>query len=123
MSRIQRRTVSAIVSLAIEHELKKEGSRLFDDGGEDDNWEGKDESGVRYLPDRVWDPVEPDRLVKLAQNRPDLLTHHEQLMWKAIRENHDWCRTLGAKYAPNIKAIRRDWAAIQRQADEWEKLG
>ncbi|MEO5351135.1 MAG: ribbon-helix-helix domain-containing protein, partial [Magnetococcus sp. YQC-3] len=48
LSRIQRRTVSAIVSLAIEHELKMEGSRLFDDGGEDDNWEGKDESGVRY---------------------------------------------------------------------------
>jgi len=36
---------------------------------------------------RLWDLDEPDRIVRLALNYPDLLTHEEQMVWKLVREN------------------------------------
>jgi hypothetical protein len=35
----------------------------------------------------LWDLDEPDRVVRLALNYPELLTHEEQVVWKLIREN------------------------------------
>ncbi|MBF0612752.1 MAG: hypothetical protein HQL55_16640 [Magnetococcales bacterium] len=123
LSRIQRRTVSAIVHMAIERELRRDGSRLNLDEGDNaemaDNWPGRREENESYLPDLLWDPIVSDRLVKLAQNRPDLLTHQEQLMWKAIQENPRWYRA----GTPDLLAIRSAWAEINRQAEEWERLG
>ncbi|MEO5334223.1 MAG: hypothetical protein H7839_19590 [Magnetococcus sp. YQC-5] len=123
LSRIQRRTVSAIVHMAIERELRRDGSQLnFDeeDGkGMVEKARGRREENESYLPDLLWDPVVSDRLVKLAQNRPDLLTHQEQLMWKAIQENPRWCRD----GTPDLLEIRSAWAEINRQAEEWERLG
>ncbi|MEP0068935.1 hypothetical protein [Pyruvatibacter sp.] len=46
----------------------------------------------------LWDPDEPDRLVKLALHFPDLLDHEEQVLWKLIRENGAlWRGNFGAK--------------------------
>ncbi|MBF0098809.1 MAG: hypothetical protein HQM04_18180 [Magnetococcales bacterium] len=109
--------------MAIERELRREESRLNHDEGGDtgavEKARGRREEHEAYLPDLLWDPVESDRFIKLAQQRPDLLTHREQLMWKAIQENPRW-RGDGT---PNLVGIRSAWGEINRQAEEWDKLG
>jgi hypothetical protein len=35
----------------------------------------------------LWDVFEQDRFMKLALHHPELLTHHEQIVWKLIQEN------------------------------------
>jgi hypothetical protein len=39
---------------------------------------------VLYEANRLWDLEPSDRLIKLAENYPELLTYEEQLIWKAI---------------------------------------
>ena len=41
---------------------------------------------VRDTANILWDLEPSDRLIKLAENYPDLMTYEEQLIWKAIFE-------------------------------------
>lgn len=70
-------------------------------------------SSKAFLPDVAYDPLTPDRLVKLALNAPELLTIRQQVEWKVIKENPDYW---GTKNTPNFRAIREDWEAIQDKA-------
>lgn len=74
-SRKLRRTVSSYIEWAIEESL----ARVY-----------LDEHGHQNIYDfsnRLWDVDESDRFAKLAFYFPDLLTHHEQVLWKLVREN------------------------------------
>ena len=76
-SRRQRRTVSSFIEWAVQEaiqkvEIEKDSTTKVSDALKD-----------------VWDPDEADRFVKLASKYPDLLTHDEERLWKAICE-YDW---------------------------------
>jgi hypothetical protein len=78
-ARKQRRTVSSFIEWALEESLLKV--------------EVSDElafQGRKTLADEkqvLWDVDDSDRFAKLALNYPDMLNHHEQVLWKLIREN------------------------------------
>jgi hypothetical protein len=70
-------------------------------------------SGELYIPDEVYDPLIPDRLVKLAMLRTDLLSEQEKIIWKVIREHPGyWVEEM-----PNFKKIRDNWSEIENQAN------
>jgi len=66
-----------------------------------------------YIPAAAYDPLAPDRLVKLAQLAPELLDDREQVLWTAIKENSDcWDGTV-----PDFSIIRELWEFINKDAD------
>lgn len=66
-----------------------------------------------------WDPLEIDRLVKLAKIAPDLLTDWETLLWKAIQEDEKYHNENAIL---NLKLIRDDWHKIQKKAAKFSEL-
>jgi|SRR5437016_3527675 len=71
-ARKQRRSVSSFVEWAIQDALER--IRLSGD------------TSIAQAARSLWDVDDADRFVKLAFRYPDLLTHTEQMLWKAIRE-------------------------------------
>jgi len=69
---------------------------------------GKPES----IMDRVWDPDDADRLVKLSMYFPRLLSFEEEKLMKAVRENP---RLWPAKGGPNFRAIRDEWDDLKTE--------
>ncbi len=106
--RLTEKTISAIAKEALEMALKKPEAGLYK------NIEGKD----RYLPELCWDPLEPDRLVKLAMFAPDLMSDIEQVTWKVICENKAYSRN---GQQANLDAIRDNWEDIKLAAEELYK--
>ncbi len=94
LSRKQHRSLSAIVQHLLDRELR-ENLRLLD---------------------QVWDVDERDRVVKLAMHSPDLLDVDEELKWKVIQD--DYKRYWRGPKKPNYKAIRADWSAILKKAED-----
>ena len=45
-----------------------------------------DRCTVEHVLEKLWDPLEADRLVKPAGHDPSLLDYYESLMWKVIDE-------------------------------------
>ena len=76
-ARAQRRTLSSFIEFAIDNALSEIGLTSVDG----------DYQNLRHAAPQLWDPFEPDRFVKLALRFPDLLNHHEQILWKLIKEN------------------------------------
>ena len=106
---MNRSTISSIVHVALEQELKKEGSLLYSTC--------KD---AQYLPDLLWDPLEPHRVVKLATHRPDLLNHQEQIIWEVIKANPNYWEGTGIKATkPDYWTIRKDWEWVKAKAERW----
>lgn len=66
-----------------------------------------------YIPDIAYDPLVPDRLVKLAQASPDLLTDREQVIWKVIQENPAYW----SNNSPDFSSIRNRWSSIQSDSE------
>ncbi len=112
LSRKQHRSLSAIVQHLLDRELR-ENLKVTKDVG--DNIEGWREEHVRLL-DLVWDPYEPDRLVKLGLHSPDLLDLDEELKWKVIQDDYE--RYWHKAREPNYKAIRDDWSDISKKAED-----
>jgi hypothetical protein len=79
-ARKHRRPLSSYIEWAVEQSL----SRVWLD--EPFNGEGTSVADAERN-QHLWDLDEPDRVVRLAINYPDLLTHDEQLVWKLVREN------------------------------------
>ncbi len=77
-ARKQRRTLSSYVEWAIEASLERVD--LADSGN-------GPAVTVSDGAAQLWDVEEPDRFGKLALRYPELLTHHEQTVWKLLREN------------------------------------
>lgn len=87
-ARIQRRTVSSYIEWAVEESLSHVHLRHEEGGSRDDY---RPALSIDAMADGLWDVDEADRLIKLATQFPELLTHDEQVLWKLIRENgHLW---------------------------------
>ncbi|TLM67202.1 MAG: hypothetical protein FDZ69_04750 [Deltaproteobacteria bacterium] len=74
----------------------------------------KENGRTIYLPDEVYDPLLPDRVVKLAMTAPEFLSDSEAVVWKVIQEDPAYMGTDG----PNFKMIRDRWASIKSTADD-----
>ena len=74
------RTLSSFIEWTIVETLKHIALRDFDE---------KDEKSVSVAveAESLWDVGEADRFVKLAMSHPEMLNHHEQIVWKLVREN------------------------------------
>jgi len=81
-ARKQRRTLSSYVEWAIEASLDR--VNLSEAGAWNDS---SPAISISDVASSLWDVEEPDRFVRLALRYPELLTHHEQVVWKLIREN------------------------------------
>ncbi|MBK9027684.1 MAG: hypothetical protein IPN98_07475 [Propionivibrio sp.] len=79
-ARKQRRSLANFVEWSLDEALAN--VKL----GETGDFNGKYERSVRDEAHKLWDLEPSDRLIKLAENYPDLLTYEEQLIWKAIFE-------------------------------------
>jgi hypothetical protein len=76
-ARKQRRTLSSFIEWAIENSLRSVTIE-----------EGFNRSvSIGDVDSQLWDVEEADRFAKLALRYPELLTHHEQVVWKLLREN------------------------------------
>ncbi len=102
---IQDRTLSSIVIEALQEPLRN-GLTIKKKKG------NKTESV--YLPDVVFDPLVPDRLVKLAMTAPNFLSQRDQVAWKVISENP----AFWSDREPKFNAIRDRWDSIQSETDE-----
>jgi len=83
-ARKQHRTLSSFIEWTIAETLKHIALRDFDE---------KDEKAVSVAveAESLWDVDEADRFAKLAMSHPEMLNHHEQIVWKLVRENgHLW---------------------------------
>lgn len=98
-------TVTALVMEFIRKPLEKELTVTR-------NLNGNEET--LYIPDEVYDPLLPDRTVKLAQVAPELLSDNEKVIWKVIQENPAYM----LDGVPRLKAIRERWESIKSYADE-----
>ncbi len=67
-----------------------------------------------YIPDEAFDPLDPDRLVKLALIEPNLLTDMNAVIWKVIQEEPKYW----TDDEPYLKEIRNNWSAIEDKANE-----
>jgi len=72
----QRRTLSSFIEFAIEEALEK--VYITDTQA--------NTKSISEAASQLWDVFQPDRFVKLALRYPDLLNHHEQVVWKLIQE-------------------------------------
>ncbi len=67
---------------------------------------------------RLWDPDEPDRVVRLGVCFPDLLTHDEEKICKLVREDDLVWKPEFQNWSPN-----RRWAAlVDKEAVDWNRL-
>lgn len=82
LSRKQHRTLTSVAEWALDKALNDKSEGLWrivkSDYGEDSYYS---------ILEEVWDPHEPDRMVKLAVCYPHLLTYEEELLWKLIKES------------------------------------
>ncbi len=113
LSRKQHRSLSAIVQHLLDRELRENLYVPIDVVEPDGDFHVE----KRRLVDLVWDPYEPDRLVKLGLHSPDLLDLDEELKWKVIQD--DYKRYWHSAGKPNYKAIRDDWLSdISKKAED-----
>jgi len=99
-------TLSYIVMEALRKPLK--------DGLTIERGKGRQKNRI-YVPDIAYDPLLPDRLVKLSMAAPKLLSDRQQVEWKIIQENSGYWTTNGS---PEYKKIRDAWDDIQKLTDE-----
>ncbi len=107
--RLTDKTISAIAKEALEKALRDADTGLYR------RFPGKE----AYLPDLCWDPLEPDRLLKLAKFAPDLMSDIEQVTWKVICEDKAYWEN---DDQTNLQAIRDNWDEIKLAAEELYKL-
>ena len=124
-ARKHRRTVSSFIEWAIERALDDIVLR-----------QGTEETTLGREAEVLWDTDEADRLAKLGQKYPELLTHYEQVLWKLIRENPLFWDVRGADpddrfWHLNFESLRDCWDALNRVAsgeadksilEEWDKM-
>jgi hypothetical protein len=105
LARRRHTTITGVLEAAIQRVIADPDEGLFDPPA---GPRGKPES----ILEKVLDPVEADRLVKLAMNNPSLMNYDEERLWKTIRENSSlWI----VKDRPDFKAIRERWPALSKQ--------
>lgn len=115
-ARKQRRSLANFVEWAIEQALNN--VHLI---GPDFNGNGET---VADATAKLWALDEPDRLIQLATNYPDLLSYDEQLIWRIICEHSTFnkeTKTISRFKEKNnidIGLVRDCWKEIQAYATE-----
>ncbi|SHJ67403.1 hypothetical protein SAMN02745165_02911 [Malonomonas rubra DSM 5091] len=123
-ARSQRRTVSSYIEWAIEQSLQK--VILFEGRSSAECDVNLAEAGAD-----LWDVDEADRLVRLADQYPEMLTYDEQVLWKLICENGffwrgkydddgDWCWTVDIRKLIWGR-LREHWDLLKAVADGEEE--
>jgi hypothetical protein len=79
-ARKQRRSLANFIEWAVEQALSK--VMLVETG----DFNGQYDKCVLDEASKLWDLEPSDRLIKLAENYPDLMSYEEQIIWKAIQE-------------------------------------
>lgn len=79
-ARKQRRTVSSYIEWAVEQSLAK----IYIEEPTSYNTEGV---SMSEKSESLWDVDDSERFIKLALFYPELLTHEEQLIWRAIKDH------------------------------------
>jgi hypothetical protein len=102
-ARRQRRTISAVVESFIEKGLEEDEAGIFS-------------ASTESILNEIWDPEECECFLNLAIHYPELMTHEEHLIWKAIRENPVFHKRAGIladeKDKYNLDAIREHWELL-----------
>jgi predicted transcriptional regulator len=108
-ARKHRRPLSSYIEWAVEQSL----SRVWLE--ESFNGEGTSVADAERT-QHLWDLDEPDRVVRLALNYPDLLTHEEQLVWRLVREN-------GAVWKGRYSGAPKEWTwEVKEGSMIWDRL-
>lgn len=97
MARKQHRTLTLVVEWALQQAI------------------ADPQQGLGDLLDKVWDPLEADRFIKMALNCPELLTYEEQLVWKVIREEAYFCNGKDCKGL--YESVRKQWDVLEQVLD------
>lgn len=124
-ARKQRRTVSSFIEWAVEQSFS--GVILYQGTG----YNGDQSITVENEAALLWDIDDAERFVRLAISYPDLLTHDEQIRWKALtdsgilapartRSNKNkqvsWQWPILEDYV--FPALRREWESLNRYIDD-----
>jgi len=109
-ARVHRRTLSSYIEEAVEEYTK--AVELPGSTGAPKTLEG--------VSTELWDVDAADRLVKLGQHFPALLTYEEQRVWKVLRELID-TREEGStspqgQYVLDMEVLRQHWDLINKAA-------
>jgi hypothetical protein len=117
-ARKQRRTLSSYVAWAVEDSLCRVFiSEEVDPRG---NSIGKSISEVAMS---LWDPEEPERLVRLALQYPELLTYHEQILWRLIRENRSlWKQSRADNSTQDLSEADCIWERLHETWDTFNAV-
>ncbi len=116
-ARIQRRTVSSYIEWAVEESLSNVHLRHEEGGSRDDY---RPALSIESMAEGLWDVDEADRLIKLATQFPELLTHEEQVLWKLIRENgHLWKGSFDKASGEYTWDVRHNRPIYERVREHW----
>ena len=86
LSRKQHRTISSIVTWAVEQMITNHECGLFKEPKNPRPGKGMYIPIEKYMLDVLWDVDPADRLVKLAKHWPELMTFEEELIVKTIKK-------------------------------------
>ena len=118
-ARVHRRNLSNFIEWSIEQSLRR--VYLVDH-------DNVNRVSLAEKYEALWDVYEPDRLIKLALNCPELLTHDEQIVWRLIRENERFKRKSSdagenwwkSEEGFNYKQLRENWETLKAVAQDRE---
>lgn len=103
-ARLEHKNITTVVAEVMQDAVKGRANKTFALKGGSRPWAD--------LIEEVWNPLEPDRLVKLALVAPEALNDNEQVVWTLIKENGK-CFNRGQ---PNFPAIREAWDQLNAEA-------
>lgn len=103
-ARLEHKNISTVVSEALQAAVKERANKQAPLAGESRTW--------TELVDEVWNPLESDRLVRLATVAPEALSDHEHVVWSLIQENGK-CFNRGK---PDLAVIREAWDQFNAEA-------
>jgi hypothetical protein len=113
-ARKQRRTLSSYIEWAIEVSL---GQVIVEEG---EGWNNTAPTTLADVSLKLWDVEEADRFAKLALRYPDLLTHHESIMWKVVREyGFFWRGNFDNRTDEWMWQVRQESLVWDRLRDHW----
>ena len=110
-ARTQRRTLSSFIEQAITDSIKLVFLRS-----------DKSNPQLHSLLDEteLWDVFEPDRFVRLALRHPELLTHHEQIVWKLIQESEVVWKTHWDNEGQPAWAVQESEVLWRKLREHWK---
>jgi hypothetical protein len=112
LSRKQHRTLTSVAEWALDRVLNDRNEGLWmTEGNETFN-----------LLERIWDPIEPDRFIKLALQFPTLLTYEEELLWKVVCENGFFWKGSKNKQGILTWECSSDSIKINAVREHWDSL-